>query len=114
MTETSCPSFIISGTSSGSGKTTLALGLMAAFRQKGYLVQPFKCGPDFIDPGLHHLVTGSVSRNLDPWMCGEVFTQKTYLENSSKGDIAIIEGVMGMFLKRWGVPETQLQEKEAD
>ena len=69
--KTTTPSFIVSGTSSGSGKTTVALGLMAAFSEKGYTVQPFKCGPDFIDPGLHRLVTGAVSRNLDPWMCGE-------------------------------------------
>ena len=89
--------FIVSGTSSGSGKTTIALGLMAAFREKGYLVQPFKCGPDFIDPGLHRLVTGQVSRNLDLWMSGEKFTRDTLARNSRNADITIIEGVMGMF-----------------
>ncbi|OGR17594.1 MAG: cobyrinic acid a,c-diamide synthase [Desulfobacterales bacterium GWB2_56_26] len=91
------PSFIISGTSSGSGKTTVALGLMAAFRQKGLSVAPFKCGPDFIDPGLHRLVTGKVSRNLDLWMTGEAFTRATFAMNGRAADIAIIEGVMGMF-----------------
>ncbi len=91
------PSFIISGTSSGSGKTTVALGLMAAFRARGMQVQPFKCGPDFIDPGLHQLVTGAVSRNLDLWMCGEKFTRSTFQQKSQGADIAIIEGVMGMF-----------------
>ena len=95
--KTTTPSFIVSGTSSGSGKTTVALGLMAAFSEKGYTVQPFKCGPDFIDPGLHRLVTGTVSRNLDPWMCGEEFTRETFSTNSKNSDIAIIEGVMGMF-----------------
>ena len=89
--------FIVSGTSSGSGKTTIALGLMAAFREKGYFVQPFKCGPDFIDPGLHQLVTGRVSRNLDLWMSGEKFTRNTLARNSHDADITIIEGVMGMF-----------------
>ncbi len=91
------PTCIISGTSSGSGKTTVALGLMAAFKEKGYRVQPFKCGPDFIDPGLHKLVTGKVSRNLDLWMSGEEFSRKTLARHSSGADIAIIEGVMGMF-----------------
>lgn len=97
MTSKSTPTFIVSGTSSGSGKTTVALGLMAAYSQLGYVVQPFKCGPDFIDPGLHQLVTGSVSRNLDPWMCGDAFTKKSYATHAQKGEISIIEGVMGMF-----------------
>ncbi len=91
------PTCIVSGTSSGSGKTTVALGLMAALTQKGYSVQPFKCGPDFIDPGLHKLITGKVSRNLDLWMSGEEFSRKTLARNSRGADIAIIEGVMGMF-----------------
>src|SRR5690606_33680166 len=56
-----------------------------------------KCGPDFIDPGLHHLITGKVSRNLDLWMSGEKFVKETLSRNSQKADIAIIEGVMGMF-----------------
>jgi len=97
MEKVTPPAFIISGTSSGSGKTTIALGLMAAFKEKGYNVQPFKCGPDFIDPGLHRLVTGKISRNLDLWMTGEQFTKKTFFQNGSGADIAIIEGVMGMF-----------------
>jgi len=97
MTSKPIPSFIVSGTSSGSGKTTVALGLMAAFKKKGYVVQPFKCGPDFIDPGLHQLVTGKVSRNLDLWMSGETFVRQTLNQNSRDADISIIEGVMGMF-----------------
>ncbi len=97
MNTSAVPACIISGTSSGSGKTTVTLGLMAAFRARGLRVQPFKCGPDFIDPGLHQLVTGTTSRNLDLWMCGEEFTRATFQENSRGADIAIIEGVMGMF-----------------
>lgn len=91
------PSFIVSGTSSGSGKTTVALGLMAAFTDRGYSVQPFKCGPDFIDPGLHRLITGKISRNLDTWMCGPEWTEQSYRANLQKCDLGIVEGVMGMF-----------------
>jgi len=97
MMNSTTPTCIISGTSSGSGKTTVALGLMAAFKEKGYAVQPFKCGPDFIDPGLHGLITGKVSRNLDLWMSGEEFPRSTLARHSQGADIAIIEGVMGMF-----------------
>ncbi|WP_459945110.1 cobyrinate a,c-diamide synthase [Desulfocastanea catecholica] len=97
MMNSTTPTCIVSGTSSGSGKTTVALGLMAAFKEKGYAVQPFKCGPDFIDPGLHRLVTGKISRNLDLWMSGEEFSRKTLARHSRGADIAIIEGVMGMF-----------------
>ncbi|SDO97240.1 cobyrinate a,c-diamide synthase [Desulforhopalus singaporensis] len=97
MTIHNTPAFVISGTSSGSGKTTVSLGLMAAFKARGFDVQPFKCGPDFIDPGLHTLITGNVSRNLDLWMAGENFTEYSFYQNASSGDIAIVEGVMGMF-----------------
>jgi cobyrinic acid a,c-diamide synthase len=91
------PACVISGTSSGSGKTTVTLGLMAAFKERGLRVQPYKCGPDFIDPGLHQLVTGVHSRNLDLWMCGKEHTEQCFLTNLHNSDIAIIEGVMGMF-----------------
>ncbi len=97
MTSSQTPAFIIAGTSSGSGKTTVALGLMAAFKARGLQVQPYKCGPDFIDPGLHKLVTSTVSRNLDLWMSGEEFTSHCFHKNLQGADIAIIEGVMGMF-----------------
>ncbi len=94
---TQIPACVISGTSSGSGKTTVTLGLMAAFKQRGLRVQPYKCGPDFIDPGLHELVTGIKSRNLDLWMSGEEHTRKCFKTNIANADIALIEGVMGMF-----------------
>ena len=88
---------IIAGTHSGCGKTTVSLGIMAALSRAGYRVQPFKCGPDFIDPSLHKLVTGKVSRNLDLWMCGQPFCRDSLDKQSRHADLAVIEGVMGMF-----------------
>ncbi len=88
---------VIAGTHSGSGKTTITLGIMAALGQLDRRVMPFKCGPDFIDPTLHRLVTGEVSRNLDLWMAGEHFCRDCYGRWSSQADISIVEGVMGMF-----------------
>ena len=88
---------VIAAPHSGSGKTTVALGLMAALRRRGLRVAPFKVGPDFIDPGHHEAVTGVPSVNLDGWMCGEDFIRDTF-ERSCKGtDIAVVEGVMGLF-----------------
>jgi cobyrinic acid a,c-diamide synthase len=69
---------LIAGTGSNSGKTTITLGLLAALRKLGLAVQPFKCGPDFIDPGLHRLACGQVSRNLDLWMMGEPQVRETF------------------------------------
>ncbi|OGQ99396.1 MAG: cobyrinic acid a,c-diamide synthase [Deltaproteobacteria bacterium RIFOXYD12_FULL_55_16] len=89
--------FLIAGTSSGCGKTTLTLGLLAALRNLGLAVQPFKCGPDFIDPGLHRLACGRVSRNLDLWMMGEARVRETFAAGAAGAEIAVIEGVMGMF-----------------
>jgi cobyrinic acid a,c-diamide synthase len=90
---------LIAGTGSNSGKTTITLGLLAALRNLGLAVQPFKCGPDFIDPGLHRLACGRISRNLDLWMMGEPRVRETFraARQSSGADIAVIEGVMGMF-----------------
>ncbi|MCX5864684.1 MAG: cobyrinate a,c-diamide synthase [Deltaproteobacteria bacterium] len=89
---------LIAGTSSGSGKTTITLGLLAALRKRGLAVQPFKCGPDFIDPSLHQLACGRVSRNLDLWMMGEAQVRETFAAiDAERVDISVIEGVMGMF-----------------
>lgn len=88
---------VIAGTHSGCGKTTVSLGIMAAFAKKGYKVQPFKCGPDFIDSGLHKLVTATPSRNLDLWMCGNDYVRDCLYKYSANADISIIEGVMGMY-----------------
>lgn len=91
------PTMIIAGTHSGCGKTTVTLGLMAALQNRGFRVQPFKCGPDFIDPTLHQLVTGRTSRNLDIRMCGEAFVLETFSRHVQSADCGIIEGVMGLF-----------------
>ncbi len=88
-------SFLIAGTHSGCGKTTISLGLMAALRQMGYEVQPFKCGPDFIDPTLHTVVCGQISRNLDLRMCGADFVRRAFA--SRQAPVRVVEGVMGLF-----------------
>jgi len=94
-----CSAFMVAGASSGSGKTTITLGLLAALRNLGLAVQPFKCGPDFIDPGLHQLACGRVSRNLDLWMMGEEQVRKTFASAAAAAGtgISVIEGGMGMF-----------------
>ncbi|MDD2897827.1 MAG: cobyrinate a,c-diamide synthase [Desulfuromonadaceae bacterium] len=95
--------FLIAAPHSGSGKTTVSLAIMAALARRGAGVAPFKCGPDFIDPGYHRAVTGSPSINLDAWMCGEEFVRGTFQANLTRRDdqsrptIAVIEGVMGLF-----------------
>jgi cobyrinic acid a,c-diamide synthase len=88
---------VIAGTASGVGKTTVALGLMQAFKKRGLRVQPFKVGPDFIDPGYHTLMCGLPSRNLDTWMLSPAKVQETFAKHASRSDIAVVEGVMGLF-----------------
>jgi cobyrinic acid a,c-diamide synthase len=91
------PRIIIAGTHSGCGKTTIASGIMAALTARGMKVQPFKVGPDFIDPSHHTRICGRPSRNLDPFMMGERGCIETFLRATEGSDIAVIEGVMGMY-----------------
>ncbi|MBI5633461.1 MAG: cobyrinate a,c-diamide synthase [Nitrospirae bacterium] len=91
------PGIIVAGTHSGCGKTTVTLGLMAALKKKGLIVQPFKAGPDFIDTGLHRLVTDKPSRNLDLWICGEDYVRSCFSRYSYGADISVVEGVMGLY-----------------
>jgi len=89
--------FVIAGTGSGSGKTTTTLAVMAFLAEKGYRIAPFKVGPDFIDPGYHRAVTGRISRNLDSWMLSKAYNEKIFLHGTENADIAVVEGVMGLF-----------------
>jgi cobyrinic acid a,c-diamide synthase len=90
-------SIIIAAPMSGSGKTTITIGLLECLRRRGLKVAPFKVGPDFIDPGYHRLVTGRPSLNLDAWICDPETVQEIFADFSSDADIAVIEGVMGLF-----------------
>lgn len=91
------PRIVIAGTHSGCGKTSVACGIMQALKGRGLSVQPFKVGPDFIDPTHHTAICGRPCRNLDPYMMGEAGVKDTFLQASRGADIAVIEGVMGMY-----------------
>lgn len=91
------PRIVIAGVQSGVGKTTVATGLMAALAGKGCRVQGFKVGPDFIDPGFHTAATGNISRNLDSWMFSARTIRELFARSAGTADIAVIEGVMGLY-----------------
>jgi cobyrinic acid a,c-diamide synthase len=94
------PRLVIAAPGSGHGKTTIATGLMGALTATGRKVAGFKVGPDYIDPGYHTLATGRLGRNLDPYLCGEEQMAPLLLHGArtpEPADIAIIEGVMGLF-----------------
>ncbi|HET7736769.1 MAG TPA: cobyrinate a,c-diamide synthase [Nocardioidaceae bacterium] len=88
---------VIAAPASGHGKTTVATGLMAALREAGHVVSGHKVGPDYIDPGYHALATGRPGRNLDPHLVGEARLEPLFLHGAAGADLAIIEGVMGLY-----------------
>jgi cobyrinic acid a,c-diamide synthase len=92
-----CPRLVIAGTSSGVGKTSLTLGLTASLRRRGLKVQTFKVGPDFLDPTWLSLASDRPCLNLDGWMCGERYVRNQFDKACADADIAIVEGVMGLF-----------------
>ncbi|MFD5256196.1 cobyrinate a,c-diamide synthase [Streptomyces bobili] len=97
MVTSSVPRLVVAAPSSGSGKTTVATGLMAALAARGLAVSPHKVGPDYIDPGYHALATGRVGRNLDAYLCGPELLAPLFLHGARGCDIAVVEGVMGLY-----------------
>ena len=91
------PRIVVAGVTSGVGKTTVTTAIIYALKKKGLYVQPFKIGPDFIDPSYHTYVAGRQSRNLDAWMMGKNGVLECFYNTLDGADIAVIEGVMGVF-----------------
>ena len=91
------PQFIIGAASSGSGKTTFTMGLLRTLAKRGMKVQPYKCGPDYIDTQFHSLASGQTSVNLDTWLASKEHVQSLYRWYGSEADACVVEGVMGLY-----------------
>ncbi|WP_276789350.1 cobyrinate a,c-diamide synthase [Veillonella magna] len=107
------PRIVVAGTNSGVGKTTIVAGLLAALRERGMKAQPFKVGPDYIDPGFHKAASGEECYNLDTWLVPQERMKPFFADMAKEADIAIIEGVMGLYDGgREGVSSTAQIAKE--
>src|SRR5256884_5795044 len=96
------PRVIVAGTHRGAGKTSVTLGVLRALRRRGLTVQPFKVGPDFLDPGLHTLAADGgarsrISRNLDTWLLPHATVVELFARAADGADIAVTEGMMGLY-----------------
>ena len=100
------PRVVIAGAQSGVGKTTVSIGLMTVLKEAGFRVQAFKIGPDYIDPSHHRAATGRPSENLDSWMVAEDQIIELFTRAAKGADIAVIEGVMGLYDGISGLDET--------
>ncbi len=89
--------FLVGAATSNSGKTTLTIGLLRALRERGFDVQPFKCGPDYIDPKYHAIASGRESVNLDTWLASSEHVSSLFAHYSHDADVSVVEGVMGLF-----------------
>jgi cobyrinic acid a,c-diamide synthase len=96
MTE-GCPRILLAGDRSSSGKTTIVAGLLSALKNRGLQVQPYKVAMDYIDPSYHTLITGRWCRNLDGYLMHEDIVREIYSNASAGADIAVIEGVRGLY-----------------
>jgi len=90
-------SFLIAAATSNSGKTTLTIGLLRALRLRGLNVQPFKCGPDYIDTMFHEMASGNESVNLDTFMASKEHVRHLFTHYGKNADVSVVEGVMGLF-----------------
>ncbi|BBB93287.1 MAG TPA: cobyrinate a,c-diamide synthase [Methylomusa anaerophila] len=97
MAQITIPRIIIAGTHSGVGKTTIVTGLLAALRRRGFAVQSYKVGPDYIDPGYHRLASGKCAHNLDTWLVPPEMIAGIFAKTAVNNDLAIVEGVMGLY-----------------
>ena len=91
------PRLVMAAVSSGSGKTTVVTGLLSALRNQGIKVQSYKIGPDYIDPGYHRLASGRPAHNIDTWLMSKETMVNTFIDTAQNMDVAIIEGVMGLY-----------------
>ena len=91
------PQLLTGALNSGSGKTTFTMGLLRALSRRGLRVQPFKCGPDYIDTKFHGVATGRDSVNLDTWLASEDHVREVYSRYGEDADACVVEGVMGLF-----------------